>query len=699
VASGETATADLSVEGFENVTSFQFTVTWDPSVAEFSSVGEFNLKGLSGGNFGTPEDESIEDGTLTVVWDDPDAEGKSLSDGTRLLSLELAAAGSEGEETALTFGDDPTAREVTVNFSPVTFDGAAGNVTISSDNQAPAATGDEAQANEDSEGSASAPGVLGNDTDPDADALQVSSVNGSGGDVGTEVTLSSGALLRQNADGAYAYAPNGQFEGLGAGETETDSWTYTAADGSGGTDQATVTVTIDGVNDAPVVTGTLPDRELTADGPRLQLTGLETIFEDPDGGELSLSASSSDPTVVEVTGQQSPKIVGLAPQAEGSAEITVAASDGEEQSAADPFEVTVEEATSGEEVADERASGTVPAAANAPVDLGETGVAATFSNVETGGTVEVGFFGGDDSGKTEGKGGATTADAAEEFENTSPYRWEISVQDIEFESVDVSFSLSDEDVVGVGAPTEVTIIRDAEGGGNFEEVETSYDPDADALVAEGISGFSTFRLASNSQENPLPVELASFEGRSVEFGGEEAIRLTWRTASESENARFRVQRKVEGMPSEWTTIDRREGAGTTTEAQTYRFTDKNLPYEAEELAYRLLQVDMDGSKTPSDPITVSRAGPAEIRLLGTSPNPAGTQATLRFAIPEQVTRGKVRLELYDVMGRRVRSIRVGTEVGRHKQRIDVGELASGTYILRLSTENGVQKTRKMTAVR
>ncbi len=56
------------------------------------------------------------------------------------------------------------------------------------------------------------------------------------------------------ANGSVTYNPNGQFESLAAGATTTDSFRYTASDGNGNSDTARVTVTITGVNDAPVLT-------------------------------------------------------------------------------------------------------------------------------------------------------------------------------------------------------------------------------------------------------------------------------------------------------------------------------------------------------------------------------------------------------------------------------------------------------------
>ncbi len=99
-----------------------------------------------------------------------------------------------------------------------------------------------------------AAGILANDFDPDGDPLTVAAVNGQITAVGQQITLSSGALLTVNANGSYSYDPNGKFNGLTSGQTAKDSFIYTVSDGRGGTDDATVTITINGVdNVAPVL--------------------------------------------------------------------------------------------------------------------------------------------------------------------------------------------------------------------------------------------------------------------------------------------------------------------------------------------------------------------------------------------------------------------------------------------------------------
>ncbi|TEU16204.1 MAG: tandem-95 repeat protein [Dehalococcoidia bacterium] len=111
-------------------------------------------------------------------------------------------------------------------------------------NNPPVAEDDAATTDEDNPVTVAAPGVLSNDSDPDVgDTLTVTALDTSG---------TVGAVNAWDADGSFAYNPDGQFEYLQAGSSTTDSFTYTVSDSDGGTDTATVTITVNGVNDPPV---------------------------------------------------------------------------------------------------------------------------------------------------------------------------------------------------------------------------------------------------------------------------------------------------------------------------------------------------------------------------------------------------------------------------------------------------------------
>ncbi len=149
-------------------------------------------------------------------------------------------------------------------------DTATVSVTVTGENDGPDAIDDLATISED--GPAASINLTGNDSDPDVnDDLSILST----GTTGTSGTVTV------NSDGdSVTYDPNGQFEDLGVGETATDTFTYIVTDGNNGTDTATVTVTVNGVNDGPVA-----------------VDDLSTISEDGPAASINLTGNDSDPDV------------------------------------------------------------------------------------------------------------------------------------------------------------------------------------------------------------------------------------------------------------------------------------------------------------------------------------------------------------------------------------------------------------------
>lgn len=137
-----------------------------------------------------------------------------------------------------------------------------------------------------------ASGVLANDTDPDGDPRSVSAVNGSTLRVGEPVQGSAGGIFTINPDGSYTFSQNGAFEDLQSGESRTTTVTYTLSDGNGGFSVATLSITIDGANDAPVASS-LPN-QVTVDNAPLRLNAA-AAFSDVDGDTLTFSVDAQHP--------------------------------------------------------------------------------------------------------------------------------------------------------------------------------------------------------------------------------------------------------------------------------------------------------------------------------------------------------------------------------------------------------------------
>lgn len=192
----------------------------------------------------------------------------------------------------------------------------------------------------------------------------------------------------------------------------------------------------------------------------------------------------------------------------------------------------------------------------------------------------------------------------------------------------------------------------------------------------------------------LPVEVASFDGVQVD---QSSVRLIWTTASETENAGFRLQQKRAGADS-WSTIDfvQSKAAGlTTTERHSYRYTAKNLSMGR--YKFRLRQVDMDGSTSLTEPISVDLQMDQALHLTAPSPHPVQEGAAVSFSVREAVP---ARLTLYNVLGQPVHTVYEGTPTAEesHRLQLEASALPSGTYILRLEAA-GRTTSRRVTVVR
>ena len=237
--------------------------------------------------------------------------------------------------------------------------------------------------------------------------------------------------------------------------------------------------------------------------------------------------------------------------------------------------------------------------------------------------------------------------------------------------------------------SELEFFRSNDGGSTWlEEGFDSRDATANTVTLGGVASLSRWTLGGESA--PLPVELASFVGTVTNRG----VTLTWETVSETNNTGFEVQRRREGAV--WQKIgfvESKAAGGTSDEALAYQFGDSELPYAADSLSYRLRQVDLDGSASLTDPVTVQRSAD-DLELLKTFPNPARSQVTVRFAVPERQT---VALRLYDVMGRQVQILNSGKREGRHEMQVEVSRLPSGTYFLQLQAGKQT-RVRRLTVI-
>ena len=216
--------------------------------------------------------------------------------------LALTIAGPDTGNAAIDLATDPN-----IGVTVVT-ETATVNVTITPVNDAPIAVNDTGTASED--GPATGGNVIsgpGTDTDIDGGSLYVSSVNGDVSLIGQPVAGSTGGSFVLKADGTWTFDPGHAFDNLPAGQTRDTVITYRVADGMGGHATATVTVTVTGVNDAPVTLGPIAAVDAVDAAPVTPIDA-SVAFDNPGHLPLVYSASnlpaglSIDPVTGLITG-------------------------------------------------------------------------------------------------------------------------------------------------------------------------------------------------------------------------------------------------------------------------------------------------------------------------------------------------------------------------------------------------------------
>jgi VCBS repeat-containing protein len=200
-------------------------------------------------------------------------------------------------------------------------------LTVNAVNDAPVAVGDSYSTDEDITLNVSAPGVLGNDSDVDLDALTTELVS----------NVSNGTLTL-NANGSFSYVPDADFSG-------SDSFTYNATDSLLDSNVVTVSITVDAVNDAPTISDVADQstNEDTATG----AIGITVGDVDNAAAGLVVTASSSNQALVTdanlvLGGSGTGRTLVATPEADanGTTTITLTVSDGN-LTATDTFVLTV----------------------------------------------------------------------------------------------------------------------------------------------------------------------------------------------------------------------------------------------------------------------------------------------------------------------------------------------------------------------
>jgi len=232
-ASGDFSTSDSSRKGGAiNVRSYSGAVSWQAGTGDVRPTGSAS---------GVPASQQ---GTISITY-----------------CTAVSTTGTSFPTNGSPVGTFPT---ITQTCSPAA-PGLPSGESHPDCNDPPIAVNDVYSVNEGGTLTVGPPGVLGNDVDPDGDPITAILVSG-------PIHATSFAL---NANGSFSYTHDGS-------ETTTDSFTYKANDGSLDSNVATVTITINPVNDPPVAVN---DNYSVNEGGTLNVAapGVKANDTDPDG--------------------------------------------------------------------------------------------------------------------------------------------------------------------------------------------------------------------------------------------------------------------------------------------------------------------------------------------------------------------------------------------------------------------------------
>jgi hypothetical protein len=210
-------------------------------------------------------------------------------------------------------------------------------------------------------------------------------------------------------------------------------------------------------------------------------------------------------------------------------------------------------------------------------------------------------------------------------------------------------------------------------------------PGYDTKFVNATVNFGQDRTIDIAMEPVVPTFITDFSARPVDA----RIELAWDIISDDELRGFRIYRSENNAPASalndgalLATSTTRHSDGDVTPGRTY--------------AYTLAVVFEDGSEMRSQ-TAIARANPLTLALAQNHPNPFNPTTTISFVLAE---RGLVELSVFDVKGKRVRTLASATLPAGAGQvtwdgRDDGGTpVGSGIYFYRL-TSAGRQLTRKM----
>lgn len=177
--------------------------------------------------------------------------------------------------------------------------------------------------------------------------------------------------------------------------------------------------------------------------------------------------------------------------------------------------------------------------------------------------------------------------------------------------------------------------------------------------------------------NPLPVELLSFENECRENG----TLLKWSTASEKNNAFFRIKKSVNG--SDYYILADIQAEQNSNSTSFYSYFDSSRTSEV--TFYNLKDIDFNGREISSHIIRAKKCPNKQVPMLDIFSCNSGKGPVIQVSNTEQAE--TIEYNIYNAIGQEILSGSILFEKSPFRKEIDLNGVSKGVYYINCRLEN------------